>query len=66
MKTRSAYVAGALSGYGTMGACAAGALCAAWVRDAARPAFASQLSLARYDDKDLMRQWLAETDTGVL
>jgi glycine/D-amino acid oxidase-like deaminating enzyme len=66
MKTRSAYVAGALSGYGTMGACAAGALCAAWVRDAARPAFASQLSLARYDDEDLMRQWLAGTDTGVL
>jgi hypothetical protein len=49
-----------------MGACAAGALCAAWVRDAARPAFASQLSLARYDDADLMRQWLAGTETGVL
>jgi glycine/D-amino acid oxidase-like deaminating enzyme len=66
MKTRRAYVAGALSGFGTMGACAAGALCAAWVRGAARPAFASQLSLERYDDADLMGRLRDGTDTGVL
>ena len=66
MKTKAAYVAGALSGFGTMGACAAGALCAAWVRDAPRPAFASRLSLARYDDGVLMQQLLDGADTGVL
>ncbi|MBV8185131.1 MAG: FAD-binding oxidoreductase [Hyphomicrobiales bacterium] len=66
MRTRGAYVVGALSGFGTMGACAAGALCAAWVRDTARPAFASALSLARYEDKVLMRQLLDGADTGVL
>ncbi|MBV9113934.1 MAG: FAD-binding oxidoreductase [Hyphomicrobiales bacterium] len=66
METRGAYVAGALSGFGTMGACAAGALCAAWVHDAPLPAFASQLSLARYDDEKLMQQLLGGADTGVL
>jgi glycine/D-amino acid oxidase-like deaminating enzyme len=66
MKTKGAYVAGALSGFGTMGACAAGVLCAAWVRDAGRPAFASQLSLTRYEDEELMQQLPDGTDTGVL
>lgn len=66
MKTKGAYVAGALSGFGTMGACAAGALCAAWVREAPLPAFASRLSLARYEDALLMQELLDGTDRGVL
>ena len=66
MATKGAYVAGALSGYGTMGACATGALIAAWVLGETLPDFARSLSLARYDDKALMQDLLAATNTGVL
>ena len=66
MATKGAFVAGALSGYGTMGACATGALVAAWVCGETLPAFARPLSLARYDDKALMQGLLAATNTGVL
>jgi glycine/D-amino acid oxidase-like deaminating enzyme len=66
MATRGAFVAGALSGYGTMGACAAGALVAAWALGEKLPDFARSLSLARYDDKALMQDLLAATNTGVL
>ena len=65
MKTDGAFVAGALSGFGTMAACATGALCAGWVYGEALPGFARSLSLARYDDKPLM-QSLLEGATGVL
>src|SRR6185295_11611311 len=50
-----AFVAGALSGYGTMGACATGALVAAWVFGEKLADFACSLSLAPYDDKALMQ-----------
>jgi glycine/D-amino acid oxidase-like deaminating enzyme len=66
MATRGAFVAGALSGYGTMGACATAALVAAWVLGEKLPDFARLLSLARYDDKALMQDLLAATNTGVL
>ena len=66
MATKGAFVAGALSGYGTMGACATGALVAAWVFGEKLPDFARPLSLARYDDKALMQGLLAATNTGVL
>jgi len=66
MATKGAYVAGALSGYGTMGACATGALVAAWVLGETLPDFARPLSLARYDDKALMQDLLSATNTGVL
>ena len=66
MATKGAYVAGALSGYGTMGASATGALIAAWVLRETLPDFARTLSLARYDDKALMQGLLAATNTGVL
>ena len=66
MATKGAFVAGALSGYGTMGACATGALVAAWVLGETLPDFARPLSLARYDDKALMQDLLAATNTGVL
>jgi glycine/D-amino acid oxidase-like deaminating enzyme len=66
MKTKGAFVAGALSGFGTMAACATGALCASWVRDAKRPDFAKRLSLSRYDDESFMRQLLDSASTGVL
>jgi glycine/D-amino acid oxidase-like deaminating enzyme len=66
MKTKGAFVAGALSGFGTMAACATGELCASWVRGATRPEFAGRLSLSRYDDENFMRQLQDRAGTGVL
>ena len=66
MKTDGAYVAGALSGFGTMAACATGALCARWVYGETLPGFARLLSLARYDDKPLMQSLPEGGNTGVL
>ncbi|MPZ34011.1 MAG: FAD-dependent oxidoreductase [Rhodospirillales bacterium] len=66
MATKGAYVAGALSGYGTMGACATGALVAAWILGETLPDFARPLGRARYDDKVLMQGLLAASNTGVL
>ncbi|HLI13815.1 MAG TPA: FAD-binding oxidoreductase [Alphaproteobacteria bacterium] len=66
MATKDAYIAGALSGYGTMAACATGALVAAWVHGEPLPGFARPLSLARYGDKSLMQRLLSTENTGVL
>ena len=49
-----AFLIAALSGFGTMAACAAGQLCAAWVAGSALPHYARPLSPARYDDSTLM------------
>ncbi len=51
-----AYMVCALSGFGTMCACACGELCAAWVAGAPLPAYAPHFSLARYADAPLMRR----------
>ena len=64
--TPGAFVAAALGGFGTMAACAAGDLCAAWIAGAALPDFAAPLSLRRYDDADLMARLAAMQSTGVL
>jgi glycine/D-amino acid oxidase-like deaminating enzyme len=56
MKTDGAFVAGALSGFGSMAACATGALCAAWVAGKPVPAYARSLSIERYADPALMAQ----------
>lgn len=53
---QGAFVAGALSGYGSMGACAAGALCARWMSGRPLPDFAAPLSLARRTDDALMAE----------
>jgi glycine/D-amino acid oxidase-like deaminating enzyme len=66
MKTRRAFVAGALSGFGTMAACATGALCADWVLDKAVPEFALRLSLSRYDDKSFIRELQESASVGIL
>ncbi|QOZ29417.1 FAD-dependent oxidoreductase [Bradyrhizobium sp. CCBAU 51753] len=65
-KTPGVFLATALSGYGTMGACAAGDLCARAVVGAEAPAFARSLSLARYDDKALMAELEATASRGLL
>ena len=61
-----AFVTGALSGYGCMAACAAGAICAAWIADGNLPDYAKQLSLARYDDEDLMAEIMNSPSKGIL
>ncbi len=66
MRTPGAFMAGALSGYGTMAATATGALCAAWIADAPRPAHADLFTLARYDDPALIAALRADETKGVL
>lgn len=61
-----AFVLGALSGFGTMAACAAGELCAGWIAGAALPGYAKKLSPARYDDAALMAELNAAASKGVL
>jgi glycine/D-amino acid oxidase-like deaminating enzyme len=55
-----AYLMGAVSGFGVMGACAFGELLAAHVTGAALPPYASALQLDRYDDpsyQQLLGRW---------
>ncbi|RYF67824.1 MAG: FAD-binding oxidoreductase, partial [Comamonadaceae bacterium] len=65
MKTEGAFVAGALSGFGSMAACATGSLCAAWVAGKPVPAYARSLSAERYQDAALMSR-LKELKKGTL
>ena len=65
MTTDGAFIAGALSGYGSMGACAAGSLCAAWVAGEPVPAYAKVLDGSRYADAALMDE-LRALGTGAL
>jgi len=65
LDAKGAFVAGALSGYGSMGACAAGALCARWVAGGPLPDFALPLSLNRHADAALMAE-LARMGKGSL
>jgi glycine/D-amino acid oxidase-like deaminating enzyme len=59
------YVNGAMSGFGTMAACASGELCAQWVLGKDKPDYADALSLARYKNQDFMDQ-LRSLATGKL
>ena len=54
MRTDGAFIAGALSGYGSMASCATGALCAAWVAGKPVPEYATKLAPSRHQDKALM------------
>lgn len=49
-----AFTVSALSGFGTMVACAAGELCAKWVKDAVLPEYARALHPSRYQDAGAM------------
>jgi glycine/D-amino acid oxidase-like deaminating enzyme len=66
LKTDGAFVVGALSGFGTMAACAAGELCARHIAGGPLPAYAEELSLARYADMALMTELSAAASKGVL
>ena len=65
MRTPGAFVAGALSGYGSMAACATGSICAAWVAGQPIPDYARSFALGRYSDAALMAE-LAALDKGTL
>ncbi len=62
----NAFVAGAMSGFGTMAACAAGELTAKWVLDEPLPDHATALSLRRHDDAALMTELRGARSRGVL
>ena len=47
-----AFVVGALSGFGSMAACAAGLTAASWATGSELPSYAADLGLARYEDAD--------------
>ncbi len=61
-----AFVVGAMSGFGTMAACAGGELCAKWLLGAALPEYADALSLNRREDDALMAELRAQKSRGVL
>lgn len=66
MATEGAYMVAALSGFGSMSACAAGKLCAAHVRGGVLPDYADALSSSRYDNAALMDELRSATSKGVL
>jgi len=66
MDVQGAYVVGAMSGFGTMAACAAGDACARWVLDESLPAYADALSPSRYEDEALMAEISALNQRGIL
>lgn len=66
MSVADTFVVGALSGFGTMAACAAGELCARWITGNELPAHAFALSPKRYDDATLMTRIRATSSRGIL
>ena len=66
MATPGAFMVAALSGFGSMSACAAGKLCAAWVTGSRQPDYASPLSMERYDDTELMTTLRDASSKGLL
>ena len=66
MDVAGSYVVGAMSGFGTMAACAAGDLCARVLLAEAVPEYAHALSPQRYSDADLMAEITALSQRGIL
>lgn len=66
MDVENSYVAGALSGFGTMAACASGDLCARWVLGETLPGFAADLAPQRYQNQALMAELTALNRRGIL
>lgn len=61
-----AFVVGALSGFGSMAAPAAGRLCADWITGERLPDYATDLSLARMDNEPFRAGLLAARSKGLL
>ncbi len=66
MNVEGTYIVGAMSGFGTMSACAAGELCAQWVLANELPTYAKALSPERYNDKALLAEINALGSRGIL
>ena len=66
METAGAFMVVALSGFGSMSACATGKLCAAWVCNGELPAYATALSADRYKDESLMAELRGASSKGLL
>ncbi len=66
MKTDGVFVAGAMSGFGTMAACGAGDLCARTLLNLPLPHYAPALSPARYGNAGLMKELAALSQKGIL
>lgn len=66
MATDGAFMVAALSGFGSMSACAAGKLCAARVCGDILPDYADALSSRRYGNPELMNELRNATSKGVL
>ena len=66
MQADGAFMVAALSGFGSMAACAAGKLCAGWVCGTPLPDFAGPLSAGRYRNDELMEQLRSATSKGLL
>ena len=66
MATDGAFMVAALSGFGSMSACAAGKLCAAWMTTNKLPDYATALSTARYDNEVLMQELRNAASRGIL
>ena len=61
-----AFLVGALSGFGSMVACAAGSICAAWMCGGALPDYSRDLSLARFENAELMSTITGTANRGIL
>jgi glycine/D-amino acid oxidase-like deaminating enzyme len=66
MTVSDTYVVGAMSGFGTMAACASGELCAQQVLGLNTPNYAFALSPQRYGDLELMHEIMALSSRGIL
>lgn len=66
MQGDGAFMVAALSGFGSMSACAAGKLCAAWMTGSELPDYATALSTSRYDNETLMRDLRSASSKGLL
>lgn len=66
LPVQGAFVAGAVSGYGIMSACAVGELLAQHVSGAALPGYASALAPSRYDDPEYLDGLESLEDSGEL
>lgn len=66
MEADGAYMVAALSGFGSMSACAAGRLCAAWMNSGDLPDYAPALSTSRYSDDSLMQNLRNAASRGLL
>lgn len=63
---KAAFVIGALSGFGSMGACAAGRLCAAHICGGPLPGYAADLSLDRLTNVELLAELRTAASKGLL